>query len=134
LANDPIWFVRLRAVVSLGKLRDPATIPPLLHCMRDPNRLIRLRSAEAMLKIKKGQAQIFQQVLAVKDKYALHAYLTALDNAGLQQALRDEITEYDGFSAATKSVLLQALQISNLQGDSSEAVRKPSFAKAASAP
>jgi len=134
LASDPIWFVRLRAVVSLGKLRDPATIPPLLHCMRDPNRLIRLRSAEAMLKIKKGQAQIFQQVLAVKDKYALHAYLTALDNAGLQQALRDEITEYDGFSAATKSVLLQALQISNLQGDSSEAVRKPSFAKAASAP
>lgn len=134
LVNDPVWFVRLRAVVSLGKLRDPATIPALLRCLRDPNRLIRLRSAEAVLKINKGQAEIFQQVLAAKDKYALHAYLTALDNSGLQQILREEITSHDGFSQATKSVLLQALGINNLQSDSSEIVPETALAKAASAP
>ena len=134
LVHDPVWFVRLRAVVSLGKLRDPATIPPLLRCLRDPNRLIRLRSAEAMLKLKHGQAEIFQQVLAAKDKYALHAYLTALDNADLQQAIREEIIGHNGFSQATKSMLLQALRISNLHGDRSEPVSETGLAKAASAP
>ena len=133
LVNDPVWFVRLRAVVSLGKLHDPATISPLLRCLRDPNRLIRLRSAEALLRTDKGQAQIFQQVVAAKDKYALHAYLTALDNTGLQETLREEITGHDGFSPATKTVLLQALRISNLQADSSNAVMETGFAKAASA-
>lgn len=134
LVNDPVWFVRLRAVVSLGKLRDPATIPPLLRCLRDPNRLIRLRSAEAMLNIKQGQAEILQQVLAAKDKYALHAYLTALDNTGLQQTIREEIIGHNGFSQATKSMLLQALRISDLHGKSSEIVRETGVAKAASAP
>src|SRR6266849_4702258 len=31
LARDPIWFVRLRAIVSLGKLSDPRAIPSLLR-------------------------------------------------------------------------------------------------------
>lgn len=134
LVDDPVWFVRLRAVVSLGRLAHPTTIPPLLRCLRDPNRLIRLRSAEAVLKIKIGQAEIFQQVLAAKDKYALHAYVTALDNSGLQERLGDEITQHDGFSQATKSVLLQALRTGNLHDENWEKVRKAEFAKAASAP
>jgi HEAT repeat protein len=134
LVNDPVWFVRLRAVVSLGKVADPATIPPLLRCLRDPNRLIRLRSAEAILKIKKGQADIFQQVLAARDKYALHAYLTALDNSGLQESLREEITRHTNFSEVTKSALLQALRIGNLHDDSSEKVKKTALARVACAP
>src|SRR6266478_3205456 len=31
LARDPIWFVRLRAIVSLGKLGHGTGIPLLLH-------------------------------------------------------------------------------------------------------
>jgi len=134
LADDPVWFVRLRAVVSLGKLAHSTAIPPLLRCLRDPNRLIRLRSAEAVLKIKIGQAEIFQQVLAAKDRYALHAYVTALDNSGLQERLTDEIARHDGFSPATKSALLQALRTGNLHDENWERVRKADFANAASAP
>jgi HEAT repeat protein len=134
LVNDPVWFVRLRAVVSLGNVAHRATVPPLLRCLRDPNRLIRLRSAEAILKIKKGQAEIFQQVLAAKDKYALHAYLTALDNNGLQESLREEITQHGGLPEETKSALLQALRIGNLHDDSSEKVKETALARAAGAP
>jgi HEAT repeat protein len=134
LVNDPVWFVRLRAVVSLGKVADPATVPPLLRCLRDPNRLIRLRSAEAILKIKKGQAEIFHQVLAAQDKYALHAYLTALDNNGFQEMLREEITRHGGFSEATKSALLQALRIGDLHDDRSEKVKETALARAAGTP
>jgi len=117
---------------------DPRQHQPRLgprhHRLRDPNRLIRLRSAEAILKIKKGQAEIFHQVLAAKDKYALHAYLTALDNNGFQEMLREEITRHGGFSEATKSALLQALRIGNLHDDRSEKVKETALARAAGAP
>src|SRR5713226_5437341 len=49
LARDPIWFVRLRAIVSLGKLSDPRAIPSLLRGLTDSNRLVRLRAAEALI-------------------------------------------------------------------------------------
>src|SRR6266404_168350 len=48
LAKDPMWFVRLRAIVSLGKFSQPAAIPFLLHGLSDSNRLVRLRAAEAI--------------------------------------------------------------------------------------
>lgn len=133
LATDPVWFVRLRAVVSLGKLGNLATVAPLLRCLRDPNRLIRLRSAEALLKIKEGQVEIFQRVLAANDRYALHAYLTALDNTGWQETLAEQIAGHAGLAQVTKSALLQALRIGNLQDESSEKTEKTGLVQAASA-
>ena len=49
LAKDPMWFVRLRAIVSLGKLSERTTIPFLLQGLSDSNRLVRLRAAEAIV-------------------------------------------------------------------------------------
>jgi len=43
------WFVRLRAIVSLGELGDLRAIPPLMRGVTDSNRLVRLRAAEALL-------------------------------------------------------------------------------------
>src|ERR1700730_4014001 len=51
LARDPTWFVRLRAIVSLGKLSGPRAIPPLLRGLTDSNRLVRFRAAEALVAI-----------------------------------------------------------------------------------
>src|SRR5712664_3365155 len=48
LARDPIWFVLLRAIESLGKLSDPRAIPSLLRGLMDSNRLVRLRAAELL--------------------------------------------------------------------------------------
>ena len=43
LAGDPIWFVRLRAIISLGELCEPRAIPDLIRGLTDSNRLVRLR-------------------------------------------------------------------------------------------
>ena len=91
LVGDPIWFVRLRAIISLGELCEPRAIPDLIRGLTDSNRLVRLRAAEALVKLKTEMAPIFQQVIATQDRYGLQAYLTALENAGLRGKLEEEL-------------------------------------------
>ncbi len=91
LARDPIWFVRLRAIVSLGKLSDRRAIPALLRGLTDSNRLVRLRAAEAVVVLKTEMVPIFQQVVAAGDRYGLHAYLTAVENANVLAPLEEEL-------------------------------------------
>jgi len=91
LAHDPIWFVRLRAIVSLGKLLDPRTIPTLLSGLTDANRLVRFRAAEGLVEFKIEMASIFAAVIATRDRYGLHAYLTALENADMRGNLEEEL-------------------------------------------
>src|SRR6267143_1360284 len=91
LAGDPIWFVRLRAIISLGELCEPRAIPDLIRGVTDSNRLVRLRAAEALIKLKTEMTPIFQQVIATQDRYGLQAYLTALENAGLRGQLEREL-------------------------------------------
>lgn len=91
LARDPIWFVRLRAIVSLGKLSDPRTISSLLRGLMDANRLVRLRAAEALVELNVGLSSIFERVVETGDRYGLHAYLTALENANLRAKLEQEL-------------------------------------------
>jgi HEAT repeat protein len=91
LARDPIWFVRLRAIVSLGRLSDRRAIPPLLQGLTDANRLVRLRAAEGLVGLQTEMVPIFEQVVGTQDRYGLHAYLTALDNANLRGKLDIEL-------------------------------------------
>src|SRR5579862_3281550 len=83
LAGDPVWFVRLRAIISLGLLADTRAVPTLLQGLTDSNRLVRLRAAEALVGLDTEMVPIFHQVVATRDRYGLHAYLTALENANL---------------------------------------------------
>ncbi|HTB94598.1 MAG TPA: HEAT repeat domain-containing protein [Candidatus Sulfotelmatobacter sp.] len=91
LAADPVWFVRLRAIVSLGKLSDCRAIPTLLRGLMDSNRLVRWRAAEALVEFKTEMVPIFEKVVAARDRYGLHAYLTALENAGMRGQLEVEL-------------------------------------------
>jgi HEAT repeat protein len=110
LARDPIWFVRLRAIVSLGKLGHGTVVPFLLHGLADSNRLVRLRAAEALMDLNTEMAPIFEQVVAMRDRYGLHAYLTALENAGLQTRMQAEIKALQPASKQGKAVLLEVLR------------------------
>jgi HEAT repeat protein len=130
LAQDPVWFVRLRAVVSLGKIRRPSAVPPLLRCVRDSNRLVRLRAAESLLDVNIDSVAILEQLVATGDRYALHAYLTALDNAGLQSKIAQQVEADIRISATTKRSLLTVLETGNLNGGNS-VVKESSFARAA---
>lgn len=117
LARDPTWFVRLRAIVSLGKLSGRRAIPPLLRGLTDSNRLVRLRAAEALVAISAETVPIFQQVVATRDRYALHAYLTAVENANLLPKLEDELQNSQLIAAQERSELQNALRSGSVVSD-----------------
>ena len=110
LVGDPIWFVRLRAIISLGELCEPRAIPDLIRGLTDSNRLVRLRAAEALVKLKTEMAPIFQQVIATQDRYGLQAYLTALENAGLRGKLEEELRACTAGNDEEKTRLWKILQ------------------------
>lgn len=112
LARDDMWFVRLRAIVSLGKLSHRGAIPPLLKGLTDSNRLVRLRAAEALVDLKSEMVPIFEEVVATADRYGFHAYVAALDNAGLQGKLESELKAIAG--AHQGDFLLRVLRTGTL--------------------
>lgn len=114
LVRDPTWFVRLRAIVSLGKFSDRRAIPALLRGLTDSNRLVRLRAAEALVALKTEMAPIFQQVVAAGDRYGLHAYLTAVENANVLVELEEELQGSASLAAEEKERLQSVLRSSSL--------------------
>jgi HEAT repeat protein len=116
LAQDSVWFVRLRAIVSLGKLGHKAGIPSLLRGLTDSNRLVRLRAAEGLIDLKTEMAPIFEKVVGAADRYGLHAYMTALENAGLQMKLEAELTSIEdvGVDLNSTKILLEVLRTGTL--------------------
>jgi HEAT repeat protein len=117
LARDPIWFVRLRAIVSLGRQSDRRAIPSLLRGLTDSNRLVRLRAAEALVGLKTEMVPIFEQVVAARDRYGLHAYLTAVENADLRGNLEVELQASTRGTEEEKKRLQQVLQAGTLPGE-----------------
>jgi HEAT repeat protein len=111
LAKDRVWFVRLRAIVSLGTLCQPAAIPFLLRGLTDSHRLVRLRAAEGLIDFEKELVQIFEAVVALQDQYGLHAYLAALENAALQKRLE---TEIKASKSGQREILLEVLRTTKL--------------------
>jgi HEAT repeat protein len=134
LAEDPIWFVRLRAIVSLGKISNARAVPVLLRGLTDSNRLVRLRAAESLIQLRstiglavieqsaggapktvneierRGLLSVFEQVAALKDRYGLHAYMTALENANLRGKLEEEIRQNPYLRLEAKNMLLEVLE------------------------
>jgi HEAT repeat protein len=110
LARDPTWFVRLRAIVSLGQQSDRRAIPSLLRGLTDSNRLVRLRAAEALVALKTDMVAIFEQVVAAKDRYGLYAYFAALENADLRGKLETELQNDTRITEEEKKRLLSVLQ------------------------
>jgi HEAT repeat protein len=113
LARDPIWFVRLRAIVSLGKLAERRAVPALLRGLTDANRLVRLRAAEALVGLKSEMLPIFEQVVAAHDRYGLHAYMTAVENADLLDKLQSQLQD-SSLPPEEKNRLLKVIQSGSL--------------------
>jgi HEAT repeat protein len=131
LSHDPIWFVRLRAIVSLGELRDPSAVSILLRGLTDSKRLVRVRAAESLLKISSDHAAMFEEVIALNDRYGTDAYLTAMDNAGLTGTIQNQLAQLP--PGARKDMLLAILTAKSLP--TANLVPELSVsAKAASAP
>jgi hypothetical protein len=101
LARDEVWFVRLRAVSALNQILHPRVIPILLEAMRDSNRLVRMKAAASLAKFEHETIEILQSIVDSRDRYALHAMVSALELGGgfekvmaqlAEPMLRDEAT------------------------------------------
>jgi HEAT repeat protein len=117
LAGDPVWFVRLRAIVSLGKLSGRRAIPPLLRGLTDSNRLVRLRAAEALVGLNAEMLPIFERVVALQDHYGMHAYLAALENADLRGKLEAELQASTRINEEEKNRLWKVLHAGRLSAE-----------------
>lgn len=110
LAADRTWFVRLRAIIGIGTLADPRAIPTLLKGLTDSNRLVRLRAAEALVQFRAVMAPVFQQVIQLRDRYGLHAYLTAIENADLHGRLETQLQNNTNIEDEERNMLQRVLQ------------------------
>jgi HEAT repeat protein len=82
LANDPEWFVRLRAVVALGEIENLGKIRTLLQALCDTSRYVRQRAAWALARMEPQLEQILEDVVATNDEYALQAFISELERSG----------------------------------------------------
>jgi hypothetical protein len=90
LARDEVWFVRLRATIALNEIRHPRTIPILLEAVRDSNRLVRMRAASTLARFEQDRVEILQSIVDSRDRYALHAMISALElGGGFDQTLKE---------------------------------------------
>jgi len=90
LARDEVWFVRLRATIALHEIRHPRVIPILLEALRDSNRLVRIRAATALARFERDRVEILQSIADSRDRYALHAMISALElGGGFDQTLKE---------------------------------------------
>lgn len=93
LARDEQWFVRLRAVTSLGQFVEARSIPLLIHGVCDRNRHVRQRAAQALTRIP-DLVGVLRDVLQTGDAYALQAMIVELDRTGNFEKLT-ELLESD---------------------------------------
>ena len=82
LVRDEAWFVRLRAATALNQIFHPRAIPILLEAVRDSNRMVRARAAAALAKFEHETVDILQSIVDSRDRYALHAMISALELGG----------------------------------------------------
>jgi hypothetical protein len=61
-----------------------------------------------------GLLSVFEQVVVLKDRYGLHAYLTALENANLRGKLEDEIRASRQLSPEKRDSLQGVLETGSL--------------------
>jgi HEAT repeat protein len=93
LARDEVWFVRLRATTALSEIGHPRTIPVLLEAVCDPNRLIRIRAAAGLSNFQHETVDILQSVVNSRDRYALHAMISALELGGGLEKVVAELSD-----------------------------------------
>jgi hypothetical protein len=93
----------------MGKLCDSGTIPHLVKALTDSNRMVRMRAAEGLVDLKFEIVPIFKHVVKTGDRYGLHAFLAALENANLLNTLDAELRQARCFATEVEREDLLAI-------------------------
>lgn len=111
LARDEEWFVRLRAVTSLGEFAETRSIPLLIRAVCDRNRHVRQRAAQGLTRIP-DLLGILREVLQTGDSYAMQAMIAELDRTGNFEKLAELLESDASPLEETESLrLLRALDM-----------------------
>jgi HEAT repeat protein len=97
LSMDDVWYVRLRAVMSLAQIRDPEARDALVRTLCDTTRLVRQRSAVALVEYETDLPGIAAATVATGDKYAAQALVSHLERCGKLEGVLDACSR-DGCS------------------------------------
>ncbi|MFZ0641184.1 MAG: HEAT repeat domain-containing protein [Candidatus Acidiferrales bacterium] len=110
LTTDEEWFVRLRAITSLGQFREARALPALLRGVCDRSRHVRQRAAEGLARMP-NSADVLREVLDTHDTYALQAMIAELDRIGEFGRLLEELQSPASPAAGAEAHrLLEALE------------------------
>ena len=64
----------------------------------------------ALVGLESAMAPIFRQVVETQDRYGLHAYLTAVENADCRRKLEEDLQASTEIGTEEKNSLLKVLQ------------------------
>jgi HEAT repeat protein len=111
LASDPEWFVRLRAVVSLGSFDAADATAVLIRALADRNRHVRQRAAWALMNSRQTMARVLRQVVGAGDNYGLQAVVAELERSGRFAATLSEVERTPGAEAERLAAALRAAHL-----------------------
>lgn len=109
LARDEEWFVRLRAVTSLGHFREQRSLPILFRAVCDRSRHVRQRGAAALAQMP-NVTEVLREVARTEDAYALQTMIAELDRRGEFDAIVETLESDVRSGSAESQQLLQALE------------------------
>ncbi len=93
LARDPVWFVRLRALHSLGDLGKPEGAGIALAALDDEVREVSSRAAYALRKIQSMKIDLAVEVLRTKPRSSFETLISEWERAGFLDGLAHDLAD-----------------------------------------
>jgi HEAT repeat protein len=91
LANDPVWFVRVRALAALGRRGSPAGEEAALRGLDDKVREVRYRAAYALRQARGMKGAVMTQVLNSRPRRSFNSLISEWDRAGFLWSLMQDL-------------------------------------------
>jgi HEAT repeat protein len=96
LLEDPVWFVRLQAAISVGTLMLTEAAGPLGKLLFDKNWHVRRQAALALTRFGHAAIDIFHEALLTSDGYAKESVCEEIEKAGFSDWLVANLGGSDG--------------------------------------
>jgi HEAT repeat protein len=112
LALDPIWFVRVRALDALGRLKTPLGEDAVFSGLKDQVREVRCRAAFALRNIEGMKGDLVTKVLSTQPRASFESMISEWDQAGFIWEVVSGLSTHDfprfSESQATLKTLIAA--------------------------
>ncbi|HOG11684.1 MAG TPA: HEAT repeat domain-containing protein [Smithellaceae bacterium] len=106
LLSDPVWYVRLQAVRTLGRRRDAKNAAAIAVLMRDERWQVRNEAALALTLLGRDAVDAFRTLLMSDDRYARESVCEEMEKSGFVEILLDLLgSGREGESAKAHEIL-----------------------------